>query len=1007
MFKNFNQAVKASANTTTLSSGQTRQNDAVESTVDEITVTTQKEVLADEEIIAPTMDLESRLESEGFSDKSFQMSELLQRHQILTTSPIVWNSTNAKLDIISTITFPDSLSSATFFSQKMANFAAIHAEMEVEIKINPTPFQQGALAVILHPAGHTSDRMEAWTYYPHELINLPLTNSATVKIPYLAETEAYNKDDALWAISLLVVSPLRSAATPFTLEVNAFGRYVNPKLMIPVAQAGVGKSSQNKETVDQKDGMVTKLTGIAADVLETSGTALSAIPIVGQFIPPLTWAARATNKIASYFGWSKPPNLEICKLMAPIPAARMCHAEGVDNGISLTLAPDNTTNTNTNYTDIDEMDLSYILERKFVTTVETYSTGDDFRIYSLDMLPVNTPTNILTLFKHRRWMRVFEFHFVKTAFHTGRLLIQYDYNNSINTITDARIAMSTVYSKLVDLSKQDRFIFTVPWMDINPFDEQSPGRIVVSTFNDIVAAPTVAQTLDVITYTSYRDVQVGFPTATNFFPTAQGDCCGNGAPIPTDTLIPYNPTSMVEYTMGETVSSLRLLAKRFTHERNEYVSDNYVLARRLDNSLFAMINRIYYARAGGIRFKFHFPKDTQLLVSIDVRPFLAVDGRAVQIFNGSMNNVAEISLPFYYPRRRSFLLYPWPDITLKLLSSSGGTATGIVSTYVAAGDDYNGMFVKGLAPLEPASTDGYYGVVSSQEPLGYGKVLSAMTIDNSGTLTVGGDKYAMQYAITPTEGTGIKMVIYNTDSQDYRVFTWYFGPQTSSIGTSALLLSRVQGYVFDDGNTNLHDYFFGEITIPHARIEIHPGDSSAGKYHIGVLTGYFAGDHFYQDDDHWIMVQDTDPKRAIVWNGTSWDVRLFSVDANTFDDGKTYPSSGTLSTNVTASEMVWYAKIIDTNHIGIMDRIAYDMKGWTTGLCYTNTAKANIQNSGDHLHFMPSTYVGNYFMFIYDVLSSTWRFYHPAGRRHTFSRESIRSGGYLVPSNTIRYTRIK
>jgi len=1007
MFKNIDTAINASANTQAgSSSGQTRQNDDVNNNIDEINTITTKEVLADEETEAPSMYLESQLEAEGFADKSFQMSEMLQRPQILTATPIIWSSTNAVADIVATISFPDTLSIAPFFSQKMANFAAIHAEMEIEIKINPTPFQQGALAVILHPAGYLTDRIEAWTYFPHELINMPLNNSATVSIPYFAETEAYNKDDAVWEISLMVISPLRSAATPFSLEVNAFGRFVNPQLMIPVAQANVKKRSKNTELKDQETGMVTKLTGIAADVLETSGTALSMIPVVGQFIPPLTWAARATNKIAAYFGWCKPPNMEICTLMAPIPAARMCHAEGVDNGIPLTLAPDNTTNTNNNYTEVDEMDLSYLLERKFISTVESYSVGSDFRVYSLDMIPVNTPTNILNIFKHRRWMRVFEFHFVKTNFHTGRLLIQYDYNNTINNTVDARVAMSTVYSKIVDLSKQDRFTFTVPWMDINPFADQSPGRIVVSTFNDIVAAETVSQTLDIITYTSYRDVQVGFPTTTNFFPQAQGDCCGNSAPIPTDPLIPYSPQSMVEHTMGETVSSLRLLAKRFTFERIETLSaSSYVLPRAIDNSMFALINKCYYGRAGGVRYKFHFPRNTQLLVTIDVDAAPSVDGRATQIFNGFMNNVAEIALPFYYPRRRSFSEYPWPDITLKLLDESGNIIAGNINTYIAAGDDYNGMFLNGISPLAASLSQGYYGITSTNEPTGFGKVFGTL-IRNNGEWVAQGQNCAIQGLQTVPEQAGMKLVVLNFTSGDYEFISWPDGEVIGAVGSNSINLPRISQQVFDDGQSTIEDTFFADINLPFATIAVNQSAATDGTYLIAVTRGQFNGDLFVENDDYWVMTEETDPTFCIVWNGTTWDIRKFSVDGNTFVHGTSYASSIITPTLVTESVSIWGANIIEAELSPDITRNQTSLDCWATGLGFTDTTLQNIQTSGEHVHFFKDQFLNNYFMFMYDIHTSTWIFYHPNGRSNTFSTTSTRVGRYLVPSNTLSYTQV-
>jgi hypothetical protein len=708
MFKNnkMSQYAEASVSEQSTPGDERLNNEANYELSAEPTTTKTTHTLQDEDTPEALMDLESRLRPEGFASKSFQMTEMLERQQILTTLPIRWSSTSPQNTILTTVSLPKDLAKARFFANKMENFHAIHTDIEVTVKVNPTPFDQGALLIILHPKDVHLENLPAYSYYPHELINLPTVNHAAIKVPFLAENEAYSKIDDFWQVSVIVASPLRTATLPHELEVNIFGRFVKPELMIPIAQS---------EVADQKkDGLVTRITGTAADVLEQSGTALRAIPVVGEFIPPLTWAVRCANKVASYFGWSKAPNMEHANLMVPIPAARMCHGEGIDNGIPLALIPDNTCNTASNSTDIDEMDMSYLFERKFIRETVKLENGENFKVINLGTEALNTPTTILTMFRHRRWMRCFEFHMVKTKYHTGRLLVQYDYNSSINDVEDARVAMSTVYSKIIDISQQDSFTFTVPWMDISPFDDHTPGRIVISTFNDIVTAETVAQEMDLIVYHSYRDVQLGQPTTS--FPVAQGECCGNSAPIPTDDLIPYKPQSMVEYTMGESVSNLRVLTKRFTFLRTITVNGTMLLERNIRDSLFGQINAMYLARAGSIRYKIVIPRGSTLYVSLTEPNHSGIQAYATQIFNGAMNNVAEFMVPFYHPKRRSFEEYPWPDVTIHLEDDNNQIQiSGSVHVYVAAGDDYNAMFPLGIQP-KLASNLNFYGLNAARGP---------------------------------------------------------------------------------------------------------------------------------------------------------------------------------------------------------------------------------------------------------------------------------------------------
>jgi hypothetical protein len=756
----------------------------------------------------------------------------------------LWDSSYTAGYILNSYELPKVLMNTEFMRQKMSNFYGLRTEMEFTIKINPTPFIAGALAVVLHPTGTSPSQLSSWTYYPHELINLPIVNNATISIPYFSELEAYIlPNDAPWTVSLIVVSPLRSAASSLTLEVNAFVRFKNPELMVPVlnnlipgptmtidtvvskrrAHAQAGESNELQE---QKEGLITRVSGSVADVLEAGGTALSKIPVVGPFVPPLTWAVRAFNKVSSYFGWCKPANIEIARLFTPIPAARMCNAEGVDNGVVLGLAPDNTVNSNQNYTDMDEMSLSYILERKYISQVQSWTAGSDIKTISLNLVNNTTSTNVLKAFNYLRYMRCFEFHFVKTNFHTGRILIQYDYNNSIATIDDAKVAMTSVYSKIVDLSVQDRFVFTIPWMDLSPFDYDMPGQIVLSTFNDIVAAETVNAELDIVVYESYRDCQLGLPLQTTQWedqnpivfsakaqsvidedfdrdnlidvedldscrcrhcarcfcmfgikrvkcknrPRAQSsDCSGNGAPIPTDDLIPYKPQSMEQYCMGETFTNLRSLAKRFTFANEITLDGNGILTPKgvLGSSAFACINSMYYGRSGSIRLKLVFPRHLILKIELATPDTFnaIVYTNAVQIFTGSMSNVAEVTIPYYYPRRRCLNHFPWPDVQLSLYDKNNTSTTGIIQIYTAAGDDYNGMFLKGLDPAVNTIINGYYGIIDGDRKPFFG----FMTYDGTNF----GFDPAKAVVYSPVPGSAGNLAwIWNPSDNNWHLWQW-------------------------------------------------------------------------------------------------------------------------------------------------------------------------------------------------------------------------------------------
>jgi hypothetical protein len=255
MFKNINKEIFAGSNSNnkSLRSGDQRLNNDVDNDFGHVNETTKIEILIDEQAEKKELQLGDQIEAIGFSNKAFEMTEVLQRNHIINPSGTLWDSSYTAGYILNSYELPKVLMNTEFMRQKMSNFYGLRTEMEFTIKINPTPFIAGALAVVLHPTGTSPSQLSSWTYYPHELINLPIVNNATISIPYFSELEAYIlPNDAPWTVSLIVVSPLRSAASSLTLEVNAFVRFKNPELMVPVLNNLIPGPTMTIDTVVSK-----------------------------------------------------------------------------------------------------------------------------------------------------------------------------------------------------------------------------------------------------------------------------------------------------------------------------------------------------------------------------------------------------------------------------------------------------------------------------------------------------------------------------------------------------------------------------------------------------------------------------------------------------------------------------------------------------------------------------------------------------------------------------------
>eukprot|EP01010_Urceolus_cornutus_P000119 NODE_1017_length_1159_cov_459.314414_g773_i0.p1 GENE.NODE_1017_length_1159_cov_459.314414_g773_i0~~NODE_1017_length_1159_cov_459.314414_g773_i0.p1 ORF type:complete len:291 (+),score=-19.65 NODE_1017_length_1159_cov_459.314414_g773_i0:117-989(+) len=271
------------------------------------------------------------------------------------------------------------------------------------------------------------------------------------------------------------------------------------------------------------------------------------------------------------------------------------------------------------------------------------------------------------------------------------------------TADQARDAMNEQYCKVVDISTTDRIYFTVPWTGNRPFDTGQSSRLVISAFTKIAAPDTVSQFISLVPYVSYTEVEVGNSNSLVAQSGAQMDCCSNNVPIPYDDLIPRSIGNFAANCIGESQTNFRQLAKRFTLHAKYNTALSTISFRDFDSmrdetevgSLFETINRMYMYRSGGLRLKLVFPINSN--VKVTLRPDLAAGtstpAYAEQWFSGHLNNVAEITVPYYHPYRRASDIFPWSPVTFTfyndVLEEIPG---GNVQLYLAAGDDYSAFY---------------------------------------------------------------------------------------------------------------------------------------------------------------------------------------------------------------------------------------------------------------------------------------------------------------------------
>ncbi|AVM87405.1 polyprotein [fipivirus B1] len=173
-----------------------------------------------------------------------------------------WTTSHQLMQRILNTTLP-----GAFMNPKMAVYGilAFHTFMrtgfEIEVQINPTPFQQGSLLVVAIPwqaspwAQGGIDQLDvslrALMTLPHVLLNCNINNTGVMKIPYVYTRNLYEihtdpKTDQLWHLMAVVYSPLKRGSTTSTVvgirilaklcdaEIHGLRPYTEPQMRVTV-----------------------------------------------------------------------------------------------------------------------------------------------------------------------------------------------------------------------------------------------------------------------------------------------------------------------------------------------------------------------------------------------------------------------------------------------------------------------------------------------------------------------------------------------------------------------------------------------------------------------------------------------------------------------------------------------------------------------------------------------------------------------------------------------------
>jgi len=582
------------------------------------------------------LDLPTSLSKTVSSGYQAVLSKFLERPVPLRNG--VWTTTSAYQ--LNAIDLPKEMWADLLFQQKASGFYAFRATIVLRLQVNATRFQQGRLIMSFIPQGQITGTLPyARLKYLRQLTQLPnvqldacCDTEAILEIPYVSPMAYYKLLDGqgnIGAAFLHVYSPLVTASTDLSVQYTIWASFKDIQLHTPTldntfwtqgprykkkSNARTRKSTTVDDVTDQEtqaltigsvSSVLTSVSSVAADFAK--------VPFLSSIAGTTSWVAGALAGIASHFGWSNPINIQPPTRVQPMASPFVNNCDVADMSLPMSLRADNKVEVLPGFggVDLDEMNIRHIVgipsfdssltwttSNTVGTVIKDFSLGpQNFHQTDTEVLALSTVTfDVLSpmclmskMFQFWKGSIRITFKFVKTEFHSGRLLMAYfPCFAGLNPTIDE---VSFCYREIIDIRMGNEFTIIMPFVSVTPFlaINENYGQLRVFVLNELKAPDQVSQTIQILAEVSMAEdaefaVPRGYPVS-NYIPstllsnfTVQMDAGAAGSPDDVCTIsVPHGgvgPSSIddigiagAQYAIGEQITSILQLLKRSTYPR--------------------------------------------------------------------------------------------------------------------------------------------------------------------------------------------------------------------------------------------------------------------------------------------------------------------------------------------------------------------------------------------------------------------------------------------------------
>jgi hypothetical protein len=489
------------------------------------------------------------------------------------------------------------------YISKLKGRYAIRANMKIRFEVNAQKFQSGRYILAWVPTGgaygnghdeymrmhrHTLTQI---TQLPHVEIDLSTQTEAILEIPYVSFTNAMGIGNGTVMgdpgyVFLYPYVPLGTVVGGAAASYNLWFQMQNVEL-VSIALPQMGKTTGQQERDAAKLGAYSS---IASKIGQTAGQ-LGKIPMLSAFTSPAQFVAETLSGALQIWGLSKPPNFKPIERVENVPFSMNACANVSDPTQPLALDVNNTMSMipAVGGTNVDEMSISYLksiysyykridwnvgysnktlLDTFEVSPMEHYQVTTDNGAYVRSYTPVSF---LARMFLQWRGGIKYRMKFVKTQFHSGRLLICYSpWNNYEATSAPTSSVDLSAYThrEIVDIRDITEYEFTIPYTAITPWLKTrgrptKMGTVFIYVLDSLVFPATVPSVVPIILeIAGADDLSFAVPVMEDTYQVYRPATLQSGIPSLGGSSLQSDGLKEASTCVGEVVLSLRSLIKR-------------------------------------------------------------------------------------------------------------------------------------------------------------------------------------------------------------------------------------------------------------------------------------------------------------------------------------------------------------------------------------------------------------------------------------------------------------